>query len=189
MPGARRHGRGDGAPARPAADADAVITNGAGNFSVWAHRFYEFRRYRTQLAPTSGAMGYGVPAAVAAKLLHPERTVVVRRRRRRLPDDRRRSSRPPCSTTPPIARPRGQQRHVRHDPDAPGAPLPRPRVSGTDLRQPRLRRARARVRRPRRARRANRGRGRRRSIGRSPPACRPSCTCSSTPSRSRRGRR
>ena len=53
--------------------ADAILTNGAGNFSVWAHRFYEFRRYPTQLAPTSGAMGYGVPAAVAAKLLHPGR--------------------------------------------------------------------------------------------------------------------
>jgi acetolactate synthase-1/2/3 large subunit len=57
--------------------ADAILTNGAGNFSVWAHRFYEFRRYGTQLAPTSGAMGYGVPAAVAAKLLHPERAVVA----------------------------------------------------------------------------------------------------------------
>jgi acetolactate synthase-1/2/3 large subunit len=56
---------------------DAIFTNGAGNFSVWAHRFYEFRDYPTQLAPTSGAMGYGVPAAVAAKLLHPERTVVA----------------------------------------------------------------------------------------------------------------
>jgi acetolactate synthase-1/2/3 large subunit len=56
--------------------ADAVITNGAGNFSVWAHRFYEFHRYGTQLAPCSGAMGFGVPAAVAAKLLYPERVVV-----------------------------------------------------------------------------------------------------------------
>ena len=55
---------------------DAVITNGAGNYSVWAHRFYEFRRYGTQLAPCAGAMGYGMPAAVAAKLLHPERPVV-----------------------------------------------------------------------------------------------------------------
>ena len=55
---------------------DAILTNGAGNFSVWAHRFYEFRRFRTQLAPTSGAMGYGLPAAVAAKLVHPERTVI-----------------------------------------------------------------------------------------------------------------
>ncbi len=56
---------------------DAILANGAGNFSVWAHRFYEFRRYPTQLAPTSGAMGYGVPAAVAAKMLFPERTVVA----------------------------------------------------------------------------------------------------------------
>ena len=55
---------------------DATITNGAGNFSVWAHRFYEFRRYGTQLAPQSGSMGYGVPAAVAAKLVHPDRIVV-----------------------------------------------------------------------------------------------------------------
>jgi acetolactate synthase-1/2/3 large subunit len=55
---------------------DATITNGAGNFAVWAHRFYEFRRYGTQLAPLSGSMGYGVPAAVAAKLVHPERIVV-----------------------------------------------------------------------------------------------------------------
>jgi len=55
---------------------DAVITNGAGNYSVWAHRFYEFHRYGTQLAPCAGAMGYGVPAAVAAKLRHPERIVV-----------------------------------------------------------------------------------------------------------------
>ena len=56
---------------------DAILTNGAGNFSVWAHRFYEFRRFRTQLAPTSGSMGYGVPAAVAAKLVHPDRIVVA----------------------------------------------------------------------------------------------------------------
>jgi len=56
--------------------ADAILTNGAGNFTVWAHRFYEFREYRTQLAPTSGAMGYGVPAAVAAKILDPGRIVV-----------------------------------------------------------------------------------------------------------------
>jgi acetolactate synthase-1/2/3 large subunit len=55
---------------------DATITNGAGNFSIWAHRFYEFRRYGTQLAPQSGSMGYGVPAAVAAKLVHPERIVL-----------------------------------------------------------------------------------------------------------------
>ena len=59
--------------------ADAILTNGAGNFSVWAHRFYEFRRFRTCLAPTSGAMGYGVPAAIAAKAVHPGRTAVSSR--------------------------------------------------------------------------------------------------------------
>jgi acetolactate synthase-1/2/3 large subunit len=55
---------------------DAVFTSGAGNFTVWAHRFYEFTRYRTQLAPRSGAMGYGVPAALAAKVVHPERMAI-----------------------------------------------------------------------------------------------------------------
>jgi acetolactate synthase-1/2/3 large subunit len=55
---------------------DAIVTNGAGNFTVWVHRFYTFRRYRTQLSPCSGAMGYGIPAAVAAKVVHPERIAV-----------------------------------------------------------------------------------------------------------------
>jgi len=56
--------------------ADAILTNGAGNYAQWLHRFYQYRRYRTQLAPTSGAMGYGVPSAVAAKIVHPDRVVV-----------------------------------------------------------------------------------------------------------------
>jgi acetolactate synthase-1/2/3 large subunit len=56
--------------------ADAIVTNGAGNFSTWMHRFHRYRRLATQLAPTSGSMGYGVPAAVAAKLRHPDRVVV-----------------------------------------------------------------------------------------------------------------
>ena len=55
---------------------DAILTNGAGNYSGWVHRFYQHRKYRTQLAPTSGAMGYGVPSAVAAAITYPERTVV-----------------------------------------------------------------------------------------------------------------
>ena len=55
---------------------DAIVASGAGNYAVWLQRFFRFRRYRTQLAPTSGTMGYGLPAAIAAKLLHPERTVV-----------------------------------------------------------------------------------------------------------------
>ncbi|MFA9419513.1 MAG: thiamine pyrophosphate-binding protein [Gammaproteobacteria bacterium] len=58
-------------------DDDAIITNGAGNNTAWIHRFYRFRKYRSQLAPTSGTMGYGVPAAIAAKLVHPQRTVVA----------------------------------------------------------------------------------------------------------------
>jgi acetolactate synthase I/II/III large subunit len=55
---------------------EAIIANGAGNFSIWAHRFYEFHRYPTQLGPQSGSMGYGVPAAIAAKAVHPDRPVV-----------------------------------------------------------------------------------------------------------------
>jgi acetolactate synthase-1/2/3 large subunit len=55
---------------------DAILTSGAGNFSAWVHRFYRFRRYATHIGPTAGSMGYGVPAAVAMKRLHPERTVV-----------------------------------------------------------------------------------------------------------------
>jgi acetolactate synthase-1/2/3 large subunit len=56
---------------------DAIICNGAGNFSIWPHRFWRYSGLRTQLAPTSGAMGYGVPAAVAAKIAAPERYVVA----------------------------------------------------------------------------------------------------------------
>jgi acetolactate synthase I/II/III large subunit len=55
---------------------DAIIANGAGNYTVWVHRFYRYRRPATELAPTSGAMGYGFPAAIAAKLKYPQRTVV-----------------------------------------------------------------------------------------------------------------
>lgn len=56
---------------------NAIICNGAGNYTGWVHRFRRFRRFRTQLAPTNGAMGYGVPAAVAAKLVHPDRPVIA----------------------------------------------------------------------------------------------------------------
>ncbi len=58
------------------APADSIITNGAGNFATWAHRFWRYAGLRTQLASTSGAMGYGVPAAVAASICAPERTVI-----------------------------------------------------------------------------------------------------------------
>ncbi|MFB0492129.1 acetolactate synthase-1/2/3 large subunit [Methylobacterium sp. OAE515] len=56
---------------------DAVICNGAGNFATWVHRYYRFRAFGTQLAPTSGSMGYGLPAAVMAKRSAPERIVVA----------------------------------------------------------------------------------------------------------------
>jgi acetolactate synthase-1/2/3 large subunit len=56
---------------------DAIVSNGAGNYAAWLHRFFEHRLFRTQLAPQSGAMGYGVPAAIAAALLHPGRKVVA----------------------------------------------------------------------------------------------------------------
>lgn len=56
---------------------DAIICNGAGNYAVWVHRFWRYRQYRTELAPTSGSMGYGLPAAVAAKLVHPNRMVIA----------------------------------------------------------------------------------------------------------------
>jgi len=56
---------------------NTIVTNGAGNYATWAHRFYRYGAMRTQLAPTSGAMGYGVPAGIAAKILDPQRTVVT----------------------------------------------------------------------------------------------------------------
>jgi acetolactate synthase-1/2/3 large subunit len=55
---------------------DAIFTNGAGNYATWLHRFHRFRRFNTQAAPASGSMGYGLPAAVAAKRLFPQREVI-----------------------------------------------------------------------------------------------------------------
>lgn len=57
--------------------SDAIICNGAGNFSGWWHRYWHYNGFPSQLAPTAGAMGYGVPAAVAAALRHPERAVIA----------------------------------------------------------------------------------------------------------------
>lgn len=62
---------------RSALPADTIICNGAGNFSAWWHRYWPYAAYPSQLAPTAGAMGYGVPAAVAASLRFPGRTVVA----------------------------------------------------------------------------------------------------------------
>ena len=62
---------------REALPPDAVICNGAGNYAAWIHRFYRFRRLGTHMAPTSGSMGYGVPAAVAIARMDPGRTVIA----------------------------------------------------------------------------------------------------------------
>jgi acetolactate synthase-1/2/3 large subunit len=56
---------------------DAIVTNGAGNYAGFLHRYYQYKGWPTQLAPTSGSMGYGLPAAIAAKLMHPERPVIA----------------------------------------------------------------------------------------------------------------
>ncbi len=62
---------------REALPADSIICNGAGNFAGWWHRYWRYAGYPSQLAPTAGAMGYGVPASIAAALRHPDRTVVA----------------------------------------------------------------------------------------------------------------
>ena len=54
----------------------AILTNGAGNYAAWLHRYFDYKTYGSQLAPTSGSMGYGLPAAVAAKLNHRNREVI-----------------------------------------------------------------------------------------------------------------
>ncbi len=56
---------------------DAIVCNGAGNYAIWVGRFLRYRRYATQLAPVSGSMGYGVPAAIGAKRQFPDRMVVA----------------------------------------------------------------------------------------------------------------
>jgi acetolactate synthase-1/2/3 large subunit len=56
---------------------DSIVTNGAGNFATWVHRFYPYGPFKTQLAPANGSMGYGLPAAIAAKFVHPERVVIA----------------------------------------------------------------------------------------------------------------
>ncbi len=57
--------------------ADTIICNGAGNYAAWLHRFHRYQTFPSQLAPTSGAMGYGVPAAIGAKIAFPHRTVIA----------------------------------------------------------------------------------------------------------------
>jgi acetolactate synthase-1/2/3 large subunit len=61
---------------RRALPPEAIVTTGAGNYAGWINKNFQFRRFRTLIGPTSGSMGYGVPAGIAAKLVHPERPVV-----------------------------------------------------------------------------------------------------------------
>ncbi|QWD69451.1 thiamine pyrophosphate-binding protein [Polynucleobacter sp. UB-Siik-W21] len=56
---------------------DSIMTNGAGNFATWVHRFYPYGPYKTQLAPANGSMGYGLPAAIAAKITNPEKVAIA----------------------------------------------------------------------------------------------------------------
>jgi len=58
-------------------DDDAIICSGAGNYTAWLHRYFEYKEYGTELAPVAGSMGYGVPAAISAKIQHPGRQVVA----------------------------------------------------------------------------------------------------------------
>jgi acetolactate synthase-1/2/3 large subunit len=55
---------------------ETILTNGAGNFAGWVHRYYQYPGFRTELAPIAGSMGYGAPAGIAARLVHPDRPVV-----------------------------------------------------------------------------------------------------------------
>jgi acetolactate synthase-1/2/3 large subunit len=57
--------------------ADTIVTNGAGNYSAWLQRYFQYKGFRTQLAPTNGSTDYGVPAAVAAKRIAPDRMVIA----------------------------------------------------------------------------------------------------------------
>ena len=112
---------------RNALPDDAIMVNGAGNFSVWVHRFFRYRRFGTQLAPVSGSMGYGVPGRHRGKARapRPHRGLVCGRRL--FPHDR-----PGVRDRHAVPRARdlhrGQQRHVRHHPHAPGAAVSGPRL-------------------------------------------------------------
>ena len=99
---------------------DAILTSDAGNFATWLGRGFRFRRPGTFLGPTSGAMGYGLPAAIAAALVHRDRPVVAVCRRRRPGDDHVRARDRRAGRG--AGHRRGlRQRALRHDPDVAGA--------------------------------------------------------------------
>ena len=134
---------------------DGIVTNGAGNYAAFVHRYFEYKRYRTQLAPTSGSMGYGLPAAIAAKLAHPTRAVVNFQG-----DGCFLMTGQELATAVQYALPivtiDRQQRHLRHDPHAPGARLSQSR-GRHHARQSRFRRLCPQLRRRRRHRRGDQG--------------------------------
>ena len=105
---------------------EAILTTDAGNFSAWIHRHYVYRRFPTQIGPTSGAMGYGIPAAIAARHVYPDRPVVAF-----CGDGGALMTGQEIATAvhygiDPVI-PRGEQLDVRDDPHAPGAGVSRPR--------------------------------------------------------------
>ena len=97
---------------------DAVMTNDAGNFSAFLHRHWRYDHPRTQLAAANGAMGYGVPAAIAAKLAAPERPVVACCGDGGFLD--RPGDRDGCALRDPYTRDRLPQRDARYHRHAPG---------------------------------------------------------------------
>ncbi len=104
---------------------DAILCNGAGNYAAWIYRFFRFRRFAQHIAPTSGSMGYGVPAAVAMKRLYPERTGRLHCRRWRFSDERA-GIRDRRSVQAAVHCRHRRQSRLRHHPHAPGA-----RISGS----------------------------------------------------------
>ena len=152
---------------------DAIFANGAGNFAIWPGRFLRFRRFNQQLGPTSGSMGYGVPAAIAAKRADPERIVVAF-----AGDGDFLMNGQEFATAVQYDLPivvvvvdNGMYGTIRmhQEREYPG------RVSGDAVAQPRFRRSSARLRRPRRDGRAKRRNSRRPSRARWRPASRRSC--------------
>ena len=131
---------------------DAIICNGAGNYAAWIHRFFRFRRFGSQVAPTAGSMGYGVPAARGDEAALSRPAGRVPRRRRRFSDER-----PGIRHRRPVRRAdhrhHRRQRHLRHHPHAPGARISRPHL-GDRSAQSGFSRLRARLRRLRRLGRA-----------------------------------
>ncbi len=156
---------------------DAIVCNGAGNFAGWIHRYFRFRQYGEQLAPTSGSMGYGVPAAVIAKRQHPNKIVVAF-----AGDGDFQMNGQEIGTAVqfdiPFVDHRHRQRHVRHHPHASGEQLSEPRLVDRPE-EPGFRRTRPRLWRPRRAGRDHGGVSNPPSNARWPRASPRSCTACS----------